>query len=351
MQPFLSVVIPCYNSKFLNKGLQSIVDCQMDDIEVILADDCSTESYSRIVDNFVNNLNIVTCKNEYNCGSPSNGRELGAQIATGTYITFMDHDDYLDPDGITKFRKLVESENYPEYVVCGIRQVDPDGNTEVEKFGILPFLHGKFFHREKFYKKCDLHHKKDIKYSEDNWFTSLVACNLIKYQLAPIFTDFCTYCWHNNMESLSKSLIERKMNDLELNLKIFQTNLSITYDTTFKFFDKGDLPINVATEWWIREIVSLYFDSQLYFHFFEHYKPFLKEFIQAIKDRLKYNNKDILDYALSDGGRLFQDELNNMLQFWPVGWGAHQRFEQFLDSCSHDESLNDVELSNSQEES
>ena len=41
-KPFLSIVIPCYNSKYLDRGLQSIVDCEMDDIEVILADDCST---------------------------------------------------------------------------------------------------------------------------------------------------------------------------------------------------------------------------------------------------------------------------------------------------------------------
>ena len=45
-RPFFSIIIPCYNSKnTLGRLLQSIVDQKMDynDIQVVLADDCSTE--------------------------------------------------------------------------------------------------------------------------------------------------------------------------------------------------------------------------------------------------------------------------------------------------------------------
>ena len=332
-KPFLSIIVPCYNSrKYLPKLLQSVVDCNMQDIEVILADDCSEQTYQDIIDKFSDNLTILECKTDHNCGSPSNGREFGAQIATGQYLTFIDHDDALIPEGIKQVREFIESNDYPEYIVTGIQQVDLDGNVELEKYGILPFLHGKFFNVEKFYRKCDLHHKKDILYSEDNYFTALIACNLIKYELAPTFTDFCTYRWTSNPASLSRHLIAEKKENKELNLRIFNTNLSITYEVMFKFFDEGSLPYPVAAEWLIREVLSMYFDSQLYFNFFEDYKPKLAKLLADVKSKLDLTNEEIMDYAFADDGRMFRDELNNMLQFWPQDeWEVHLRIEQFLE--------------------
>lgn len=119
MRPFFSIIIPCYNSSpYLNKSLSCIEEIGMDDIEVVLADNCSTESYQDVVDQFKDRLNIVQCCTEYNSGGPSNGRELGASIATGKYITFQDHDDYMIPEGIRKIREIIEQADYPEYLVA-----------------------------------------------------------------------------------------------------------------------------------------------------------------------------------------------------------------------------------------
>lgn len=340
---FLSIVVPCYNSKRLEKLLQSVVDCEMSkDIEVILVDDCSTESYQEDVDKFLGDLNIRQEYLDHNCGSPSNGRELGAQCASGTYITFIDHDDYLIPEGIWQLRKYVKDHDYPEYLVAGIRQVDADGNTETEKYGILPFLHGKFFHREKFYKKCNLHHKIDIKYQEDNWFTALVACNLIKHKLEPTFLDFCTYSWFDNPDSLSKSLTSKKQEDKELNLEILRTNISIAEDILIKFAEDGSLPKPVMYEWLIREVLKLYFDTQLYPQFKEDYKDIIPDTINHIKEVLAVTNRDIMDIAFSDNGRMFMDELNNIYQFYGDTWVPHQRAEEFLNEFTPDDSLKEI---------
>ena len=339
---FLSVIVPCYNSKKLERLLQSVKDCDMsDEIEVILVDDCSTEDYQEDVNKFKYDLIIKREYLDHNCGSPSNGRERGAQCATGTYITFIDHDDYLIPEGIKKIKEYIEENDYPEYLVGGIRQVDAEGNTEIEKFGILPFLHGKFFNREKFYKKCDLHHKLDVKYQEDNWFTALVACNLIKYNLQPTFLDFCTYSWFNNPESLSKSLNVKKQEDIDINLAILDVNISIVEDIMIKYAKDGSLPEPVAIEWLIREVIKLYFDTQLYIQFEDEYKKIIPDTIKHIKETLDVSNKDILDIAFADNGRIFMDELNNLYQFYGE-CECHQRIEEFLNDYAHDESLVDV---------
>lgn len=330
MNPFLSIVIPCYNSgDYLSKGLQSIVDCKLSELEVILADDCSTEDYSQIVDKFSSSLNIITCRTDHNSGNPSNGRELGASLASGTYLTFMDHDDMLDPKGINQFKDYAESHDYPEYVVTGIRQVGLEGNTEIEKFGILPFLHGKFFHRDKFYNKCNLHHKKDIKYQEDNYFTALVACNLIKYVIEPRFTDFCTYCWCNNPSSLGHKMFELKTSE-EINKAMFNVNVDITEEVMFKYFDEGSLPYPVAVEWLVREVVSMYFDCMMYYQFIEGREPRLYRMIKGVENRLGVDADGLIELAFEDEGRIFNSEFENVVQFEHTEILPHVKFEDFV---------------------
>ena len=53
-----------------------------DDIEVILADDCSPESYQEVVDSYRDILSIRQIKTDYNF-TPGNTREKGVSIADG----------------------------------------------------------------------------------------------------------------------------------------------------------------------------------------------------------------------------------------------------------------------------
>jgi len=194
MKPFLSLVVPCYNSgEYIERLLQSVVDCNMPDIQVILADDCSPINYDEHVDKFRDKLNILQCKTEKNSGNPTNARELGASLAEGIYLTFMDHDDWMIPEGLQKWRELVAEMKYPDYIICGFRQCNTAGETEFEKYGCLDFLHGKFFKLEEFYRKCNIHFKSDIFHKEDTWVCAQASCNCIKYDITPVFTDFCTY--------------------------------------------------------------------------------------------------------------------------------------------------------------
>jgi glycosyltransferase involved in cell wall biosynthesis len=53
-----------------------------EDLEVVLADDCSTESYQDIVDKYLDKLNIKQVSTEYNC-CPGNTRQCGVDAAAG----------------------------------------------------------------------------------------------------------------------------------------------------------------------------------------------------------------------------------------------------------------------------
>jgi len=311
-RPFISLVVPCYNSgQYIERLLQSVVDCEMDGIEVILADDCSPEDYQDHVDKFKDKLNIKQYRMPYNSGNPTNARELGASHATGVYLSFMDHDDWWIPEGMKKWREYVEENNYPEYIVCGFRQCDTDGNTQYEKYGCLDFLHGKFFKLDEFYRKYDIHFNKDIFHKEDTWVCAQVNCNCIKYDIIPKFTDFCTYVWHNNEKSLSHSIdAAERAGDHSVTLGRISTNIMITEDIYFKFFDEGSMPMPVAIEWFVRSLIGMYFDIQYNHDCFDEAKPMIAREYRGVKKRLQMNDDEIIFHA----SRVFGDQYHEFME-------------------------------------
>lgn len=91
----ITVVIPCYNAEiFIDKCLNSITNQTLNEIEIIVINDGSTDKSLDIINNHKNNnnLRIVDKKNE----GTSQTRNLGIDLAKGEYIYFVDADDYLE---------------------------------------------------------------------------------------------------------------------------------------------------------------------------------------------------------------------------------------------------------------
>ena len=96
--PLLSVIIPVYNSEtFLRKCLDSILHQTYPNIELILIDDGSTDDSVNICLDYTHqytNIRVVQSSN----GGASKSRNIGLRLAKGDYITFVDSDDFLQPD-------------------------------------------------------------------------------------------------------------------------------------------------------------------------------------------------------------------------------------------------------------
>jgi|HigsolmetaAR201D_1030396.scaffolds.fasta_scaffold00288_10 Glycosyltransferases involved in cell wall biogenesis len=109
--PVVSVIVPVYNLEFyLERCLDSLVRQTLKDIEVIVVNDGSTDDSQIVIDEFVRrhpHLFRVFIKNNGGHGSACN---LGIDRAKGEYVTFLDGDDYFDPDSIEfMYRKAVET--------------------------------------------------------------------------------------------------------------------------------------------------------------------------------------------------------------------------------------------------
>lgn len=108
MNPYatkLSVIVPIYNcEKYLNCCIDSILNQTYKPLEIILVDDGSTDSSSKICDLYsTNHENIIVIHkaNEGLCRA----RRDGMRAATSEYVTFVDSDDWIDPD---MYKVLIE---------------------------------------------------------------------------------------------------------------------------------------------------------------------------------------------------------------------------------------------------
>ena len=94
----VSVIIPVYNAeKYLHDCLESILNQTLQDYEVILVDDASTDSSPAIAESYLESfgerLKIISLPT--NTGNPSVPRNTGLKFSRGEYVYFMDNDDLI----------------------------------------------------------------------------------------------------------------------------------------------------------------------------------------------------------------------------------------------------------------
>ncbi len=94
----VSVIIPLFNAeKYFAVCLESLAIQTMTDFEVIVVDDCSTDSSLAIAESYLERfggrLKIITLPQ--NTGNPAIPRNVGLDFARGEYVYFVDADDFL----------------------------------------------------------------------------------------------------------------------------------------------------------------------------------------------------------------------------------------------------------------
>ena len=98
MKPTVSIIVPVYNAeKFLNRCVDSILGQEYRDFELILVDDGSRDMSGSICDAYAKTDERVVVIHKENSGV-SDTRNQGIERAKGTYLQFVDSDDWLTPD-------------------------------------------------------------------------------------------------------------------------------------------------------------------------------------------------------------------------------------------------------------
>lgn len=96
--PKISVIVPVYNAeKYLAQCIDSILDQDFTDFELLLIDDGSKDQSRQICDAYARQDWRVRVFHKEN-GGVSSARNLGIDKAEGEYVAFIDSDDYVDTD-------------------------------------------------------------------------------------------------------------------------------------------------------------------------------------------------------------------------------------------------------------
>ena len=92
--PKISVIMPIYNGgKYLNYSLQSILNQQMKEIEIILIDDCSKDDSNQIIKKYINQDERIKLIKNHNNRQTLYSKSIGALNSKGKYIIQLDQDD------------------------------------------------------------------------------------------------------------------------------------------------------------------------------------------------------------------------------------------------------------------
>lgn len=105
----ISVVVPVYNTAaYLSTCLDSILAQNVSPFELILVDDGSSDGSAEICDEYAKRYPAcVRVIHQKNSGAAA-ARNRGLEVCTGDYLSFVDSDDYLDPEMYAHLLLLIE---------------------------------------------------------------------------------------------------------------------------------------------------------------------------------------------------------------------------------------------------
>ena len=107
----ISVVVPVYNVEaYLERCVESILQQTYAHFELILINDGSTDSSGQICDHLASQYENIKVYHIENAGV-SNARNMGIQLATGSWVTFIDSDDFVTQDYLATLASAAEGLN------------------------------------------------------------------------------------------------------------------------------------------------------------------------------------------------------------------------------------------------
>ena len=190
LTPIFSIIVPVFNvDAYLEKCLQSIVGQTLDNIEVIVVDDGSTDSSLEICHRFATkhkNFRVFSKKNE----GQGIARNLGLFHATGQYVCYVDSDDWIEPELCVNMQKIFRETN-ADFINFGLHYVTHVGKItkRFNRFKVPELLNEEIFFRallddHVFSSPCNKAYRRQFLNDHDIKFPPLRAYEDLYYSRA-----------------------------------------------------------------------------------------------------------------------------------------------------------------------
>ena len=199
----LSVIVPCYNGeKFIGRCLESLVNQTLQDIEIIVINDGSTDNSQDIIDSYANKYHNIQAYKIPNSGI-ADARNFGVSKVETPYFGFLDCDDYTD---VTMFEKMYNKaiETNAQVVVSNFywvkgkkKKLEKEGPYNTGKdmlIHLFAVLWNKIYDTE-FVRSTNIRFPSGNRY-EDAYFLYCLAPNIER--IAFVDEAFVHYVQHDN---------------------------------------------------------------------------------------------------------------------------------------------------------
>ena len=288
--PKISVIIPVYNTeKYIEKCLESLAKQEMQDFEVIVVNDGSTDNSENVIKNYMQSskLNIKYLEKEN--GGLASARNYGVEKASGKYISFLDSDDYLDKNLFSELEKYIDKDI--DLIKFKMKKVDEKGRL-IEKLDgpVFDICSGKqayeklctsdkymdpaciYLYKREFFVENNFKYK--LRYHEDFGLTSLI----IVQAKTVVSTDICGYNYLQTEESLTRSKDNSKNIDRAKDMLIHYDNMLAVIDANYDLSEKT------------KELVKRYYTNSVVLKAGSLKGKEKRNYIKEIKYRMMYKN-------------------------------------------------------------
>ncbi|GAB5401396.1 MAG: glycosyltransferase family 2 protein [Aureisphaera sp.] len=227
--PRFSVVIPLFNKEnYIQDTLKSVLNQTFDDFEIIVINDCSTDSSFEKAKE-INDPRIQFLAHSENKGL-SASRNTGIRAANGDYIAFLDADDLWKPSFLATIQQLITI--YPnaslyatkyEVVLKSGRIITHDFSIQgIQEHGIVTNFFAANLNQNFYYPSC-LCVKKEVfenvgYYNEDIRFSEDVDFNIrahAVYKMAYHSNPLVQYAFDSENQITQKGLGDKKIPDYD----------------------------------------------------------------------------------------------------------------------------------------
>ncbi|MDD5344429.1 MAG: glycosyltransferase family 2 protein [Smithella sp.] len=127
--PLVTIIIPTYNqAAYLEDAVRSALRQDYANLEVIVADDCSSDSTPEVVKKFAGEGRLRYYRNKTNLGKTANYRRSLYELANGEWVLNLDGDDYLtDENYISVAMKQISRYQNVVLFTAGVKSVRQKG--------------------------------------------------------------------------------------------------------------------------------------------------------------------------------------------------------------------------------
>ena len=201
----LTVIIPIYNAeKKISTCLDSILPQLTEEDELLLINDGSNDNSLMVITSYKEKYPYIRIIDKENEGV-SKTRNLGIKEAKGTYICFVDNDDYVCPDYFDTYYKAIKDTKF-DMVMGGYQRVSTKGvqfsvkASDSDWYKLMVVAPWAKIYRRQFLLEHNIEFL-DYGIGEDNFFNFQVYTKTDKVKIIP----YTGYNWWFNDESISNT--------------------------------------------------------------------------------------------------------------------------------------------------